>query len=288
MKNERALVIGGGGVAGIAWATGVLAGLADAGADVTDADFLLGTSAGSAVAAQITSGVELPALFQAQVDPALQREELKPREGALAEVVEFGAKVDAEVTDPVERLRRMGEMALAAETVTEAERQPVIEARLPSHSWPERNLSVVAVHAVTGETRVFDRTSGVGLVDAVSASCAIPGVWPAVTIGDARYIDGGVRSFTNLDLAAGYARTLVIAPMPDPVLEADAASIAERGGLIEVITPDEAALAAFGTDPLSPASRTPAGHAGFAQGRAAAQAVTALWNEVSAEFGADA
>jgi NTE family protein len=279
MKNERALVIGGGGVAGIAWATGVLAGLADTRVDVTDADFLFGTSAGSAVAAQITSGVELPALFQAQVDPALQREELRPREGALAEFFEFGEKVDAEVTDPVERLRRMGEMALAAETVTEAERRSVIEARLPSHKWPERHLSVVAVNAATGETRVFDRTSGVGLVDAVTASCAIPGVWPAVTVGDARYIDGGIRSLTNLDLAAGHARILVIAPMPDPVLDADAASIAERGGLIEVITPDEAALAAFGADPLSPASRTPAGHAGFAQGQAAAEAVAALWNK---------
>ncbi|WP_406329652.1 patatin-like phospholipase family protein [Streptomyces sp. NBC_00203] len=280
MRDERALVIGGGGVAGIAWATGVLAGLADAGVDVTDADFLLGTSAGSAVSAQITSGVELSALFRAQVDPALQREELKAREGALAEVFEFAEKVDAEVTDPVERRLRMGTMALAAETVTEAERRAVIEARLPSHSWPERDLSVVAVNAATGETRLFDRTSGVGLVDAVTASCAIPGVWLAVTIGDARYIDGGIRSFTNLDLAAGRTRTLVIAPMPDPVLEADAASIAERGGLIEVITPDETTLAAFGTDPLSPASRTPAGHAGFAQGRTVARAVAELWNKV--------
>ncbi|MFG2290444.1 patatin-like phospholipase family protein [Streptomyces sp. NPDC048595] len=279
MKNERALVIGGGGVAGIAWATGVLAGLADAGIDVTEADALFGTSAGSAVAAQVTSGVELPALFQAQVDPALQREELTPRDGALADAFEFGAKVDVEVTDPVARLRRMGEMALAAETVSEAERRAVIEARLPSHRWPERTLSVIAVHAVTGRTRVFDRTSGVGLVDAVTASCAIPGVWPAATVGDDRYIDGGIRSLTNLDLAAGYARTLVIAPMPDPVLDADAAAIAERGGLIEVITPGEPALAAFGTDPLSPASRTPAGHAGFAQGRAAAQEIAVLWNK---------
>ncbi|MFI9048153.1 patatin-like phospholipase family protein [Streptomyces sp. NPDC053427] len=279
MQNERALVIGGGGVAGIAWATGVLAGLADAGVDVTDADLLFGTSAGSAVTAQISSGVELPALFRTQVDPAYQLAELQPREGALAEVFAFGEKLDAEVTDPVERRRRMGEMALAAGTVAEAERRAVIEARLPSHSWSERKLSVVAVNAVTGETRIFDRASGVGLVDAVTASCAIPGVWPAVTIGDDRYIDGGIRSLTNLDLAAGYARTLAIAPMPDPVLDTDAASIAARGGLIEVITPDEAALAAFGTDPLSPASRTPAGHAGFAQGRAAERAIAALWNK---------
>ncbi|MER6976624.1 patatin-like phospholipase family protein, partial [Streptomyces carpinensis] len=214
MENERALVIGGGGVAGIAWATGVLAGLADAGVDVTDADFLLGTSAGSVVAAQITSGAELPALFRTQVDAALQTQELRPTEGALTKVFEFGEKLDTEVTDPAERLRRMGAMALAADTVTEAERRPVIEARLPSHSWPEHHLAVVAVSAVTGETRLFDRTCGVGLVDAVAASCAVPGVWPAVTVGDARYLDGGVRSFTNLDLAGGHARTLVVAPMP--------------------------------------------------------------------------
>jgi NTE family protein len=125
--------------------------------------------------------------------------------------------------------------------------------------------------------RLFDRTSGVSLVDAVAASCAVPGVWPPVTIGDARYIDGGIRTFTNLDLAAGYTRVLVIAPMPDPALEKDAASIAEHGR-IEVITPDDAARAAFGTDPLVPTTRTPSGHAGFAQGRAAAQAVAGLWN----------
>ncbi|MFE2970818.1 patatin-like phospholipase family protein [Streptomyces sp. NPDC059340] len=113
MKNERALVLGGGGVAGVPWATGVLAGLADAGVDVTDADFLFGTSAGSVVTAQISSGMERPTLFQTRVDLAFQREELTPREGALDEVFECGAKEDAEVTDPVERPRRTGEMAPA-------------------------------------------------------------------------------------------------------------------------------------------------------------------------------
>ncbi|MFK4098575.1 patatin-like phospholipase family protein [Streptomyces sp. NPDC019531] len=278
MSGERALVVGGGGVAGIAWATGVLAGLADSGVDVGDADLLLGTSAGSVVAAQLAGATPLPELLRSQVDPAFQREELLPREGALAAVFEFAAKLDAEVGDPVERLRRTGEMALAADTVTEAERRSVIEGRLPSHDWPGRPLSVIAVNARTGETRVLDRASGIGLVDAVAASCAVPGVWPAATIDGVPHIDGGARSFTNLDLAAGHARTLVVAPMPDPVLEADAAAIVERGGLVEVITPDEAALTAFGDDPLSPASRTPAGHAGFAQGTEAAPAVAALWS----------
>lgn len=276
MGHERALVIGGGGVAGVAWATGVLAGLADAGVDVTDADLLLGTSAGSVVVTQVAVGAALPELLRTQVDPAFQRTELLPPEGALAALFAFGEKLDAEVDDPVERLRRMGELALAADTVTEAERRAVIGGRLPSHEWPRRALAVVAVNALTGETRVFDRASGAGLVDAVAASCALPGAWPAATVDGTPYIDGGVRSFTNLDLASGYARTLVVAPMPDPVLEADAAAVVERGGLVEVITPDETALRAFG-DPLDPASRTPAGRAGLAQGRTAAPAVAALW-----------
>nr|WP_030065731.1 patatin-like phospholipase family protein [Streptomyces natalensis] len=277
MVNDRALVLGGGGVAGIAWMTGVLAGLADAGTDVSDAELLLGTSAGSVVAAQVASGADLASLYRAQVEPALQKRELIPREGALAEVFAFGEKLDTEVFDPLERRRRMAEMALAADTVPEADRRAVIGARLPSHTWSARPLRVVAVDAATGESRLFDRTSGVSLVDAVAASCAVPGVWPPVTIGAARYIDGGIRTLTNLDLAADHTRVLAIAPMPDATLEADAAAIAGRGR-IEVVTPDDAARAAFGTDPLVPTTRTPAGHAGFAQGRAAAPAVAALWS----------
>src|SRR5947209_1582332 len=53
--GERALVLGGGGSAGNAWLIGVIAGLLDAGLDVTAADLVIGTSAGSTAAAQITS-----------------------------------------------------------------------------------------------------------------------------------------------------------------------------------------------------------------------------------------
>ena len=44
--TRRALVLGGGGVAGIAWQTGVLLGLAESGADVTDAESLAAVRAG--------------------------------------------------------------------------------------------------------------------------------------------------------------------------------------------------------------------------------------------------
>ena len=226
----RALVLGGGGLSGIAWETGILAGLAAGGADVTSADYVLGTSAGATVAAQIGSGLPVTDLFDRQ-------------------------------------------------TVPEAERRAVIAGRLPQHSWPSRKLAVVAVEAHTGDVRVFDKDSGADLVDAVTASCAIPGIWPPVTIGASRYVDGGTRSVVNADLAAGYQRVLILAPMADPSLDEQVAGLEAAGEQVQVqvITPDDESTAAFGLNPLDPAVRAPVARAGYAQGERAAAAVARLW-----------
>ena len=269
MCTESALVLGGGGVAGIAWTTGVLAGLAEAGVDATAADLLLGTSAGSTVAAQLGSGLPVAELYRRQVDPALQNAELAPPPGAMAALMEQLAKFQLEVPDPLLRRQLMGEAALAADTVPEAVRRAVIEARLPVHTWPERRLAITAVDARSGEIRIFDRESGVALVDAVAASCAVPGIWPPVTAGGSRYVDGGVRTSNNADLVAGCGRVLVIAPWNDPALEAELAVLAEHGR-VEVVIPDEGALEAFGADPLAPTTRTPSAREGRRQGLAAA------------------
>lgn len=275
----RALVLGGGGVAGIAWLTGVIAGLAREGTDVTGADLLVGTSAGAAVGAQIGSGLPIDELFARQADPALQNRELVPSGGVtVAEFSEIWMRLAEENDDPAAIRRGLGARALAADTVPEAERRAVIEARLPVHAWPSRELKVTAVNALTGELRVFDRDSGAGLVDAVSASCAVPMIWPPVTIGGVRYVDGGVRSLNNLDLAAGHGRVLVVAPMEDPALEVDIAAVNEKGGRVEVVSPDEVSLAAFGTDPLSPSTRTPSADAGLAQGKALAAKIGPFWS----------
>jgi NTE family protein len=132
----------------------------------------------------------------------------------------------------------------------------------------------VAVDAETGETRVFDRESGVDLIDAVAASCAVPGIWPPVTIGDRRYVDGGFRSSDNADLATGYAEIVVLsplgpdAPFPTPLpLRTVVAQLRSEGSEVTVIAPDEASVAAVGTNPLDPATRIPAAEAGRAQGR---------------------
>ena len=275
MGRERALVLGGGGLAGIGWQTGVLFGLAESGVDVTTpVDLVVGTSAGSTVGAQLGAALPLAELYARQVDPARQNPELSPTGASVEELLATMAKFAEETPDPVELRRRIGELALGAATPTEAARRAVIEARLPRHEWPGWALSVVAVDAYTGETAVFDRDSGVGLVDAVAASCAVPGVWPPVSIGSTRYVDGGVRAFTNVDLAADYGRVLVVAPMVEPAF---AEQLAELSGRVVVIQPDGEAVAAFGTDVLDPAVRAPAATAGRAQGAREAAAVAGLW-----------
>ena len=153
----RALVLGGGGLSGIAWETGVLAGLAAGGADVTTADYVLGTSAGATVTAQIGSGLPVADLFDRQTVPALQSAELIPDLGRVIELMESWEKLPLEFPDPAELRREVGQRALAAATVPEAERRAVIARRLPQHAWPSRKLAVVAVEARTGEVRVFDQ-----------------------------------------------------------------------------------------------------------------------------------
>jgi NTE family protein len=278
---ERALVLGGGGLSGIAWETGVLAGLAAGGADVTTADFLLGTSAGATVAAQVGSGLPVTDLFERQTVPARQSAELSPDLERVIELIESWERLPLEFPDPAELRREIGQRALAAGTVPEAERRAVIAGRLPRHSWPSRKLAVVAVEAHTGDVRVFDQDSGADLVDAVTASCAIPGIWPPVTIDGGRYIDGGTRSATNADLAAGYQRVLILAPMADPALDEQVAGLTQGAGdgpvQVQVLTPDEESVAAIGINPLEPGVRAPAARAGYAQGQRAAAGVARLW-----------
>ncbi|WNM36633.1 patatin-like phospholipase family protein [Streptomyces sp. Li-HN-5-11] len=270
----EALVLGGGGVGGIAWITGLLTGLADAGQDVTGADVIVGTSAGSAVAAQLGSGLPLEELYARQVDPTLQAAEIVAEMDLDAFAAEIGAAPGG-AADVPEMRRAVGRFALRAETVPEARRRAVIESRLPSHKWPKRTLRIVAVDAESGQQRVFDNECGVSLVDAVAASCAVPGVWPPVTIDGRRYVDGGVRSIANADHAAGASRVLVVVPTgfvepfpSDVPLERSVEELRARGARVAVVEPDEASRAAVGANPLDPSTRRPAAEAGRAQGRA--------------------
>lgn len=276
---DRALVLGGGGIAGIGWSAGLNAGLARGGVRLADADLLVGTSAGSVVGAWISTGVDPEEALARQVEPARQTTELAADADLEALMGQFAAAFAGRT--PQEVRAAVGRLALDTQTVPEQARRDVMAARLPVHDWPE-GLVVTVVDALTGERRALDAACGFPLVDVVAASCAVPGVWPPMTLGDRRYVDGGVHTVLNADLAAGAARVLVLAPLgvvgDGPLGAGWDAARPLLGERVLVVEPDEPSKAAFGSNPLDPATRQPAAEAGLAQAGDVVEQVRALWS----------
>lgn len=279
---SRALVLGAGGVTGVAWELGVLRSLEAGGSPVTDADLVVGTSAGSLVGAQVTGGVALAELVERQLvppDPAWKR----TVELDLAGIASGWVELAQQATGPEDFRARIGARAVAASPVAEDERMEVIVSRLAVSDWPARPLLITAVDTGSGEFVVFDKDAGVPLPLAVAASCAVPMVWPPVTIDGRRYMDGGLRSVTNVDLAAGHDVVLVIAPIANPGMGPLMPGIEPElrklppGASVLVLNPDDAALEAFGPNVLDPAHRADAARAGLAQGERLVAEVAALW-----------
>jgi NTE family protein len=272
-------VLGGGGIAGIGWEIGLLAGLAEQGVDVRDADLVIGTSAGSIVGVDVRSGTPLADLYEVQARPT-GASEIYARMSAAMMVRYVRAMVFT--TRPEVARARVGRMALRARTESEEARRRVIESRLPTFDWPAGRLQITAVEAETGRFAVFDAASGVRLLDAVGASCAVPGIWPPVTIGGRRYVDGGMRSAANADLASGCDRVVVIAPLAQGfgVIESvtkQVARLTAQGATAAVITPSSAARQAIGRNVLDPARRPGAALAGHDQAAGEAAAARAVW-----------
>ncbi|MDI6099503.1 patatin-like phospholipase family protein [Actinoplanes sp. NEAU-A12] len=275
--DGKALVLGGGGVTGVAWEVGLLHGLAEHGVDLTDAGLFVGTSAGSSVAAQVLSGVPLRDLFEAQLADAGQETAARIGIGGLLSFAVAGLWPG----DPARGRAWLGRRALRAHTVPESERRAVIARRLGDGSWPATRLLIIAVEAETGAVRVFDAASGVSLIDAVAASCAVPLTWPPMTVEGKRYIDGGMRSAANADLATGSERVVVLAPVTQSVRPSGrpGAQLAALGpGVLGVVvSPNAAARAAIGRNPLDPARRRPAAEAGRAQAATEADRLRPVW-----------
>ncbi|MBT2445057.1 patatin-like phospholipase family protein [Streptomyces sp. ISL-36] len=278
--TRRALVLGAGGLVGAGWEIGVLLGLAKSGIDLSTADLIVGSSAGAVVGALFASGrFTLAELYEGQLDDSPG--EPAARLGA-GTILRYTTAVLTSRT-PEMYGRKLGRLALGAATVDEAARRETVARRLgPVTRWPERRLLITAVDASTGELTAFDAANGAPLVDAVTASCAIPGLWPPATVDGRRWIDGGVHSTANAHLAAGHDRVVVIAPnasgnkaIASPARQG--AALAGTGARVEVITPDAASKQAFGRGALDPSRRGPAARAGRAQAAAHAEAVAAVW-----------
>lgn len=275
--TRTALVLGGGGITGIAWELGILAGLARAGIDLTDADLVVGTSAGSVVGSQLTSGIPIEDLFAEQLKPADAEIGGRMSRIAMLKLVPPYALPGS----GRDKLRRVGTVAMKSHAPGSVDRESVFRSRIPVNAWPtDRDLLVTAVEVETGKFTVFERGSGVDLITAVAASCAVPTVWPPVAIGDHHYVDGGMRSTANVDLASGAERIVVLAPLPRSLSKRTSIrSQLERIGPREwsVITPDPQAVADFGKNLLDPAKRADSARTGLRQSEALVDELRHVW-----------
>lgn len=279
MSERRGLVLGGGGVTGIAWETGLLLGLREAGVDLTTADLVVGTSAGSLVGAQVTTGCSLDELYEYQLRP--------PRPGRPAAIgprvlAGFAWHLARSRGDLEEFGRRLGgwseARADAGRTPTLEARYDAVRERLPVLEWPaDGRLVVTAVDARTGALRCFSGADGVPLLDAVAASCAVPGVYPPVPIEGRWYVDGGARSGSNADLAASCSRVAAITPVDRAVGPLRTAGEHLRGVRHRVVSPDDTSRQAIGRNVLDPANRAASARAGRMQAESVAEELGRLW-----------
>ncbi|HEX2849982.1 MAG TPA: patatin-like phospholipase family protein [Acidimicrobiales bacterium] len=301
---SRALVLSGGGSVGIAWQSGLVVGLAAAGVRLGDADRTIGTSAGSAVGAQIALGRDLSEQIE-------RYRSGRTPSGASAGATAGGGAGDggAAAASTAQRMARLMElMAGAADAPDEERRRAIGHFALEADAGPEEGFvgafrylrgdgwpagyACTAVDAETGEFVVWEGQPGVELDRAVASSCAVPGVFPPITINGRRYIDGGMRSGTNADLAAGHDRVLIITLMSGArttamdeawaerlraTREAELDAIRSAGGSIETIAPDDDAAAVLGINLMDGSRLLEAAEAGLRQGKREADRLRDFW-----------
>jgi NTE family protein len=293
----RALVLGGGGPVGIAWESGLVAGLAQGGVDLGRADFTLGTSAGSFVGARLALGADAATFADPIIADQIPGDERRPAGGGaappdLTALMRLMGEAQGGLRNPAEVRAEIGAFALGSPTMDEA---AFIEtfgrsfSSLPVDAWPERGFACTAVDALTGGFQLWTKDSGVGVVCAVASSCSVPGIYPPVTCKGRRYIDGGMRSSTNADMAAGYDLVVVVAVRAGAAGGSLGERIAQRfaeeidtlkdgGATVITVTPDEAAIDSFGPNLMDFRRRPGAARAGLAQGLAYAADLKPYWS----------
>jgi NTE family protein len=287
---SKALVLGGGGPVGIAWETGLLAGLADGGVDVAGADWILGTSAGAFVGAHLAIGRNPAAMLRAEFAAAEQIKAAMPAEGPPPPAPDLTPLMGVMMSKPpgeplaVEGRLKLARMALDARTVGEAAFISAFGALQSDRPWPT-GYACTAVDTADGELVIWNEDKAAPLIRAVASSCSVPTIFPPITIDGRRYIDGGMRSGTNADLAKDHGKVLIVAVAPPaflafmmPGFDAEMAQIRAAGGEAALIVPDAGSGEAFGPNLMDGSRRADIARAGHAQGLAEAERIGAFWS----------
>ena len=291
--GRRALVLGGGGPVGIAWESGLAAGLAANGVEAARADFILGTSAGSFVGAGLASGRSPEALLKSQVEQGerdksareTRPESDRPAPPNLTTLMRLMAKRPAEGEVPRELLIEVGAYALQARTMPEENFVASFGGiAKDGQSWPA-SFACTAVDAENGDFVVWNEAARIPLGRGIASSCSVPGIFPPITIKGRRYVDGGMRSATNIDLAKGYEKVLAVAVLSNLATEAmraridgEIAVLTKAGARVELIAPNAECLEIFGVNLMDAGKRADVAKAGERQGRAEAERLRGFWS----------
>jgi len=308
----RALVLAGGGVTGIAWESGVLAGLSAGGIDMRNWDLVVGTSAGAFVGARLTLDGSPEPLFETQASAVsvadveamrlvlgsgfarTLRWSRRPRfrwvgviwlanlfvTAVMRYAVRNGLRSTISLFKTVRLARQAGDwQRIAAQigAVCNANRKRSTaladfwERDLgPKRGWPVTRLVTTAVDTADGSRTLMDATSGVSLVDAIAASTCLPGFLPPIVVRGRRYIDGGMASVANADVASGHEEVWIVSPFGAPSLDQQVSDLRASGSVVHLIRPSAAAEDAIGPglNVMDPRNRSAAARAGFEDGRA--------------------
>jgi len=286
---KTALVLGGGGALGVSWETGLLAGLQRQGFDVTGADLIVGTSAGSIVATQIAQGRELSYLLQEHQTGAIGTR--TPLDFDPVNLMAVFAKWTSFTDMTPEACAEVGAMAMASKTAKEEDWVASFTDFIEP-DWPDRDLRLCTVDAESGEFRYWTRDSLVDMRKAVASSCSVPGLLPCVHIDGHVYQDGGVRSGTSADIAAGYDNILVVAPIGvrddsiDPLLgritRREVDELRKQGSTVELVFPNKKTMDIMGINRMDSTKRGVTADAGVEQGLELAKRLEANWSKTPA------
>lgn len=291
----RAVVLGGGGPVGIGWEAGLLVGLARRGVDIGTADAIIGTSAGSAVGLMLAAGADLSeAVARLGGAGGTVSADAAPDGAALGieQLIATVAEAAAHPGDAESVRARLGRVALEAPTVDEDVFLGFFDF-LATVEWPER-FYCTAVDTADGRFKVWGRGDGVPVQRAVASSCSVPGIFPPVTIGASRWMDGGVRDMVNADVATGHQTVLAVSctvlELPEglavPVMEtvwaatrAQLEGLGAGGSKVEVILPGPEMLevSEWGLNLMDFTRAAAAYDAGLRQGEEEAARLAGFW-----------